>query len=54
MSDKSLVSWGIIVGSTVGGFVPMLWGASFLSFSSIVTSAIGAVIGIYVVYKLTS
>ena len=32
MSSKSLVMLGMIVGSTVGGFVPTLFGVDFLSF----------------------
>lgn len=44
---------GMIVGSTIGGFIPALWGDSFLSFSSIIFSALGAMAGIYLAYKLT-
>lgn len=43
----------MIVGSTIGGFIPALWGDSFLSFSSIIFSALGAMAGIYLAYKLT-
>lgn len=43
----------MLVGSTIGGFIPALWGDSFLSFSSIIFSALGAMVGIYVVFKLT-
>lgn len=43
----------MLVGSTIGGFIPALWGDSFLSFSSIIFSALGAMAGIYIVYKLT-
>jgi hypothetical protein len=43
---------GMIVGSTLGGFVPLLWGADFLSFSSILFTAIGGFAGIWAGYKL--
>lgn len=43
---------GMIVGSTIGGFIPDLWGAGILSFSSILLSGIGAIVGIYVAFKL--
>ena len=50
---KQLVWIGMIVGSTIGGFIPSLWGASLLSFSSILLSALGAIAGIYVAFKMT-
>ncbi|MDB5254416.1 MAG: hypothetical protein JWL80_482 [Parcubacteria group bacterium] len=45
--------FGLVVGSTVGGFIPNLWGAGSFSFSSIFLSAIGAIVGIYIGYKVT-
>lgn len=53
MSQKSAVITGMIIGSIIGGYVPMLWGASFLSYWGIVTSTIGGVLGIYIGYKLS-
>ena len=44
---------GMIVGSAIGGFIPSLWGAGVLSFSSILLSAVGAIAGIYLAFKLT-
>lgn len=43
----------MLVGSVVGGFIPALWGAGMLSFSSIIFSSLGAMVGIYVAFKLT-
>lgn len=48
---KLFVGVGMIVGSIVGGYLPMLWGASIFSLTSIITSAIGALLGIYIGYK---
>ncbi len=42
----------MFVGSTVGSFIPSLWGASVFSFSSILFSGGGAIAGIYAGFKL--
>lgn len=52
MSTKTLVWIGMFVGSTVGGLIPSLWGAGMLSFSSILLSGIGAMVGIYGGWKV--
>lgn len=44
---------GMIIGSVIGGFIPALWGAGMLSFSSILLSGLGAVAGIYVAFRMT-
>ncbi len=43
----------MLVGSTVGAYVPALWGAGLFSFSSIVLSTVGGLAGIYLGYKLS-
>jgi uncharacterized membrane protein YeaQ/YmgE (transglycosylase-associated protein family) len=43
---------GVLVGSTVGGFIPNLWGAGLLSYSSVVLSAVGGFVGLWLVYKM--
>jgi len=48
MNSKKLIWVGIIVGSTIGSFIPILWGGGVFSFSSIIFSFIGAIVGIYV------
>lgn len=53
MNVKTLVWIGIFIGSTLGGLVPMLWGAEMLSFSSIIGSVIGGLFGIWVAYKVS-
>lgn len=54
MSTKSLVWMGMAVGSTVGSFVPYLWGgdSSIFSISSLFWSSVFAVLGIWAAYKL--
>lgn len=54
MNSKALVWIGVTVGSVVGSFVPSLWGADMLSLSSLVFGAIGAIVGIYIGFKLSN
>ena len=53
MQSRSFIWIGVFVGSTVGGFIPELWGASFLSFSSVLLTAAGGFAGLWVGYKIT-
>lgn len=50
--SKKLIFAGMLIGSWAGGYVPTLWGTGFLSFSSILWSGIGGLIGIYAGFKL--
>lgn len=50
---KKLVWLGMIVGSVLGGMIPGLWGADMFSFSSVIFNAIGALVGIWVGYRLS-
>jgi hypothetical protein len=43
---------GGFVGSTLGSFVPALWGAGQLSMASIVCFVIGGFAGIWLAYRL--
>lgn len=54
MNSKTLVWIGMFVGSTIGSFIPTLWGAGMFSFSSIFFSSIGAIVGIYFGFKLSN
>ena len=53
MSQKALVWVSLLIGSTVGGYVPTLWGADLLSVSGIVGSVVGGLAGIWGAYKLS-
>lgn len=53
MSQKTAVMLGMMVGSTVGGYVPSLWGAGIFSYWGILTSTIGGFLGIYIGHKLS-
>lgn len=52
MSRKALVSIGMLVGSVVGGYLPIFFGVGMFSYTSILTSGLGAIIGIWIGYKL--
>lgn len=54
MSTKTLVFLGMSVGSIIGGYVPSLFGAGIFSMWSIITSAIGAIVGILIVHRIST
>lgn len=53
MKAKTLIMIGMVVGSTLGGYVPSLWGAGGLSLASVVFGAIGGLLGIWGGFKLS-
>ena len=53
MNTKLFVYIGLIIGSTIGSLIPELWGADMFSFSSIILSAVGAVLGIWLGFKIS-
>jgi len=48
-----MIYLGMIIGGILGGLVPSLWGASSFSFAAIFGNAIGALLGIFVMFRLT-
>lgn len=53
MNTKSVIWIGLFVGSAIGGWIPSIWDAGFLSFSSIIGSTIGGIAGIYAGFKIS-
>jgi hypothetical protein len=53
MESKSFIWLGLFIGSTLGGFIPMLWGGDLFSFSSIILSGLGGIVGIYIFFKIS-
>ncbi len=51
MSQKFLYYLAAFIGSAIGAYIPAIWGASLLSFSSVLFSAIGGIAGIVIVWK---
>lgn len=43
----------MMLGGWLGGLVPALWGAGGLSFSSLVFSALGAMAGVFLGFRLS-
>ena len=54
MNSKSLIWIFMAIGSAVGGFLPTLWGAGFLSISSVLLTAVGGIAGIWIGLKLSN
>ncbi len=52
MSSKSLIWIGMTVGSFIGSSIPMLWGDSMFSMTSVLLTAAGGFFGIWAGYKL--
>lgn len=52
MEQKKLITLFMFIGGGVGGYIPTLWDASMFSMSSVLLSALGGFLGIYLGYKL--
>lgn len=53
MSEKKIMTLLMVVGGVIGSYIPTLWGASGLSFSSLFTGALGACLGIWLAFRMT-
>jgi hypothetical protein len=49
---KKMVLLGMILGSLAGGYIPLIWGESAFSMSSVIFSGVGALLGIWIGYKI--
>ncbi len=50
-ATRTLVMAGLLVGSVVGGYIPTLLGAGFLSMWGILGSTVGSVVGVWIAYR---
>lgn len=51
---KAFVYVGMFVGSTIGTYIPALWGdTNLFSFASLIFGAAGAIAGIYLGFKMS-
>ena len=41
------------IGGSIGSYIPLIWGGSSFSFSSILLGSIGAIVGIWLAFRLT-
>ncbi len=53
MSSRSIIYLFTIVGSAIGSYLPVLWGGSELSFSSVFLGAAGGILGIWAGFRLS-
>ncbi len=51
---KKFVMIGMIMGSFIGSYIPLIWGGSILSMTSIFFSALGGFLGIWAGYKIAN
>ncbi|MCX6792631.1 MAG: hypothetical protein NTY12_01265 [Candidatus Falkowbacteria bacterium] len=49
--DKKFIMLGMIVGSVIGSYAPTFFGVSAFSLTSIISGAIGGILGIWLSYK---
>jgi hypothetical protein len=52
MPSRALIWIAILIGSTIGGAIPELWGAEMLSFTSLFLGGIGGLVGLWIVFKM--
>lgn len=51
--NKLLIGIGMFLGTTIGSYIPILWGGSLLSITSILWSVIGGIVGILIAYRIS-
>lgn len=52
MSTKTLIWAGLFIGSTLGSYLPTLFGQSVFGGWSIIWSAVGGIVGVWIGYKM--
>jgi uncharacterized membrane protein YeaQ/YmgE (transglycosylase-associated protein family) len=50
--NKKTIMLGMIIGSTVGGYLPTFFGSDAFSFTSVICTFIGGALGIWLTYKM--
>jgi hypothetical protein len=51
---RSVIGLSVLVGSTLGGYLPVLWGSSSFSVTSLVFGALGGIAGVWVGVRLST
>jgi hypothetical protein len=49
---RTLTIFGAIIGSCAGSYIPVLWGGSLFSMTSLLLGAAGGFVGIWIGYKI--
>jgi predicted MFS family arabinose efflux permease len=52
MGSRAVVWVAIFIGSTIGGAIPELWGGEMFSYTSLLLSGIGALVGLWSAVKM--
>jgi len=50
--DKKVVMLGMIFGSTIGGYLPTIFGVGAFSMASIICGGAGGILGIWLSFKI--
>lgn len=53
MRSRSFIWLGVLVGSTIGSLIPELWGGDTFSYSSVLLSGVGALVGLWIGFKMS-
>ena len=53
MQSKRIIWLFAGIGGLIGGYIPALWGAGIFSMSSIIFNTLGAILGIWIGFKLS-
>jgi len=53
MSTKKIIWIFMFAGGIIGGYIPTLWGASSFSMSTLLFNAIGAIVGVWLGFKIS-
>jgi len=54
MQSRSFIWIGVFIGSTIGSLIPGLWGDGMFSYSSVLLSGAGALVGLWIGFKMAS
>jgi hypothetical protein len=49
---RSRIWLGVLIGSTIGGLIPGLWGGDLVSYSGVLLSGLGGFVGLWIGYKM--
>ena len=50
--DKRVIMLGMVFGSTLGGYLPTLFGIDAFSMTSVLCGALGGILGIWFAFKI--
>jgi hypothetical protein len=50
--NRLIIGIGAFLGSTIGGYVPVIWGGSVFSFISILFGVAGGIVGVIIGYRI--